>query len=174
MFVIGEVLNNTGESVTLVDVGVNFFDANGHLVGTDHAYMWPLGLPKREKGCFNISMDVPPGWSYYQFDAPTYNVNSTSSGLTIIDNAGSYNPVNGDYNLVGQVRNDGNQRSASVSVSGTLYNPLGKPVGCQHALVNSPTLDPGQISSFAINFWGYYRDYQDVAHYRLRVAGDLP
>jgi hypothetical protein len=129
-------------------------------------------LPAWEKGCFSISMNVPPVWSYYQFEIPTYYISGTSSGLTILNDSGLYKSVNGDYDIVGQVRNDGNQRSTNVGVSGTLYNASGVPVGCNHG--NSTDLDPGQISSFAINFLGYYRFYNDVSYYRLRVAGDLP
>jgi hypothetical protein len=174
MFIVGEVLNNTSDSLTWVKVTVNFYEASGHLAGTGHTYMWPLDLPAWEKGCFSISMEVPPNWSYYQFEAPTYNISSTSSDLTIFNDSGLYNYANGDYDIIGRVRNDGNQRSTSVRVGGTLYNVSGVPVGCNYAYVNSTPLDPGQISSFAINFWGYYRYYNDVTYYRLRVAGDLP
>jgi hypothetical protein len=170
IYIVGEVLNNTSDSVTSVQVVVNFFDTGGHLVGTKNTYMWPLDLPAREKGCFSISMNVPPSWSYYQFEAPTYGISSTGSGLTIFDDSGLYNSANGYYKIIGQVRNEGNQHPTSVGVSGTLYNVSGVPVGCGH--VNSAGLDPGQISSFGIDFWG--RDYNDVTNYRLRVAGDLP
>jgi hypothetical protein len=174
MFIVGEVVNNTIDSVTLVDMAVNFFDAGGHLVGTDSTLLWPLDLPAWEKGCFRISMDIPLNWSYYQFETPKYNLRDSSSHLTIFNDSGSYNPANGDYDIIGQVRNDGNQRLDSIRVSGTLYNATGVPVGCEHAPVDISSIGPGQISPFTINFWGYYRDYKDVTYYRLRVAGALP
>jgi hypothetical protein len=173
MFIIGEVLNNTIDSVTSVDVTVNFFNAKGDLKGTGHTYMWPIDLPVGEKGCFSISMNVPPDWSYYQFEVPTYYKSSSSSGLTVFNDSGSYS-ADGSYIINGQVRNNGKLSSNLVSVSGTLYNVSGMPVGCEHAIVNSTNLNPGQVSSFAINFLGYWRDYKDVTYYRLRVAGDLP
>jgi hypothetical protein len=173
MFIVGEVVNNTADSLTSVEVAVNFFKAGGLLVGTDHAYMWPIDLPAWEKGCFKITMDTLPDWSYYQFETPTYKLRATSSGLTIINHSGLYNTANGAYDITGQVRNAGNQHSISVGVSGTLYNGTGVPVGCEH-LVISPDLAPGQTSSFALNFSSYYRSYNDVTNYRLRVAGDLP
>jgi hypothetical protein len=126
------------------------------------------------KGCFGFSMDVPPNWSYYKFEVPTFSISDTSPGLSIFTNSGSYNTGNGDYDIIGQVRNRGNQRSTTVSVSGTLYNSFGEPIGCEHAHVNSNDLDPGQISSFDVKYLGYYRDYSDVNNYQLRVAGDLP
>ena len=174
MYVIGEVFNNTSDSLSLVEVAVNFYNANGQLVGTDSAYMWPIDLPARERGCFRIALDVPSEWSYYQFEAPTYSVSDTSSGLILFDDSGSYNASTGDYRLIGQVRNDGDQLSMSVYVGGTLYNADRIPIGCERANVNSGDLDPGETSAFTIKFLGYYRDYSDVVRYRLRVAGDLP
>jgi hypothetical protein len=174
MFVIGEVLNNTNDSLTWVQVAVNFFDAGGNLLASKSTYILPVNLPAFDKGCFKISMDVPINWSYYQFEAPTYLKNGASSGLVINSDGGLYTPSSGDYDIIGQVRNSGNQRSNSVGVSGTLYNSSGIPVGCEHINVNSTNLDPGQISSFALKFLGYYRNYSDVAYYKLRVAGALP
>jgi len=173
MFVIGEVLNNTSDSLTSVEVAVNFFNANGLLLDTSHTYIWPIDLPAWEKGCFKITMDVLPAWSYYQFETPTYTLRGTSSGLTIFNHSGLYNSSTGAYDITGQVRNDGSQHSLSVGVSGTLYNIYGVPVGCEHKTI-SPDLAPGQVSSFSINYSSYYRSYSDVARYKLRVAGDLP
>ena len=173
LFVIGEVLNNTSNSLRLVEVNVNLFNNFGKLVGTGDTILWPLDLPAWKRGCFNISTDPPPNWLYYQFEAPTHAMSDTSPGLSIINDSGSYSPAK-DYSIIGQVRNDGNQRSNSVYVSGTLYTASGVPVGCNHVKVNSNDLTPGQISSFSIKYLGYYRDYSDVAYYRLRVAGEMP
>jgi len=173
MFIIGEVVNNTGDSLTSVEVAVNFFNANGLLLDTSHTYMWPIDMHAWEKGCFKITMDILPNWSYYQFETPTYKLRATSPGLIIFNPSGLYNTASGAYDITGQVRNDGNQHSTSVGVSGTLYNVYGVPVGCEHKVVNSD-LAPGQASSFSINFSSYYRSYNDVTSYKLRVAGDLP
>jgi hypothetical protein len=174
LFIIGEVLNNTTNSLTSVEVTADFYNAQNHIVGTSRTYLWPIDLPAWEKGCFSISQyPIPSNWSYYQFEIPTYNLRSTSSGLTIFDDSGLYNN-DGSYVINGQVRNDGNLLSNIVSVSGTLYNASAVPVGCEHATVNSTNLNPNQTSSFAINFQVYYRNYIDVTNYRLRVAGNLP
>jgi hypothetical protein len=173
LFIIGEVLNNTNNPVTLVKVVANLFDINDNYLDTGNAYMWPLDVPSLGKGCFKISMNLPLNWSYYQFEDLTYNTTNTSTGLNIINNIGELTSDNG-YKIIGQARNNGNQRSNNVGVSGTLYNVSGVPVGCENTFVESTDLLPGQISSFAINFLGYYRNYNDVTDYRLRVAGALP
>jgi len=174
LYLIGEVLNNTSDSLTSVKVVVNFYDAGGHLLVTQYTYMWPLDLPAWNRGCFSFAMNVPLYLSYYRFDAPTYKISATSSGLTIFGDSGSYKLATGDYDITGQVRNDGTLLSRSVGVSGTLFNVSSAPVGCVHAYVNSNDLYPGQTSAFAIKYWGFYRDYHDVSFFKLRVAGDLP
>jgi uncharacterized repeat protein (TIGR01451 family) len=172
-FIIGEISNNTINSLTWVDITVNYFDSNGIKLGTSHAYLWPLHLPAWERGCFKISSDIL-NWSYYEFEAPAYDLEGTSPNLVVIDHSGSYDPISGDYRINGQVVNHGNQRSENVGVSGTLYNSSGVPVACDYNYVNGVNLDPNQTNSFTISFLGNLRDYADVTHYRLRVAGDLP
>jgi uncharacterized repeat protein (TIGR01451 family) len=174
MFVIGEVLNNTQDSLSLVEVPVSFYDAEGNLVGGSSAYLWPLDLPASEKGCFKIATQVPQNWSYYQLGVPKYTIDLTSLGLAINNDSVVFNPANGDYDIFGQVKNYGDQRSNSVSVSGTLYDSAGVPVGCEYGTVIGNDLDPGQTSGFEINYSGYYRNYKDVAYYKLRVAGQRP
>ncbi len=152
LYIIGEVLNNTTNPITWVKVVANLFDADDKLLGTANNFMWPVDLPALEKGCFKISMPIPipPSiWSYYQFESLTYDISNTSPGLSIINNIGSLNPDQ-SYTITGQVRNNGNQRSNDVSVSGTLYNIHGEPVGCELSLVASTDLNPGQVSSFQI------------------------
>jgi hypothetical protein len=173
LFIIGEVFNNTTSPVTLIKVVANLFDADGNYLDTGTAYMWPLDLTSLGKGCFKISMEIPQNWSYYQFQGLTYYPSNTSTGLNIINNIGILNPDNG-YRITGQVRNDGNLRSNNVDVGGTLYNNEGIPIGCEDGDIESGDLLPGQISSFQIDFLSYFRDYQDVNNYQLRVAGDLP
>ena len=173
LFIIGEVLNNTNSSLTWVKVVVNLFNAADNFLATANTYMWPVDLSAFEKGCFKISLPIPTNWSYYQFQNLTYDVSNTSSGLSIISHIGSLKPDD-SFEIIGQVRNNGNLRSNDVSVSGTLYNIHNEPVGCELSVVESTNLNPGQVSSFKIDYIKYYRLYNDVNSYKLRVAGDLP
>jgi uncharacterized repeat protein (TIGR01451 family) len=172
-FIIGEVSNNTNSTLTWVDIVVDFFDASDVKIGSSHSYLWPLDLPAWKKGCFKISSDIT-SWSYYVLYNPTYSTVATSPGLAILNANGTYDPVSGDYEFTGQVRNNGSQLSMNVGVSGTLYNLAGVPVGCDYNYVSGKDLNPGQTSSYTINFLGYFRDYFDVTSYKLRVSGELP
>ena len=122
LFIIGEVLNNTTENLSLVEVIVDLYDASDRLVGTGTAYLWPLDLPATQRGCFNIAMNIPAGWSYYKFEDSQYYTGTTNSGLTIVSSNGAYD--SGNYNLIGQVWNNGNLTAKNVAVSGTLYQQV--------------------------------------------------
>jgi hypothetical protein len=152
---------------------VNFFNTSDQQVGTSHTYLWPIYLPAWQRSCFKISTDIT-NWSYYQFETSTYNMEASSPNLAILNASGAYNSVNGNYQINGQVRNNGSQVSMNVAVSGTVYNDSGVPVSCAYNSVDQTNLNPGQTGDFTIDFYGFYRDYADVTSYRLRVAGELP
>jgi hypothetical protein len=169
--VVGEIMNNTDDNLRYVKITANFFSASGHLLDTDFTYTWMDTLPARDKTCFDVSVPVPSGWSYYQFEAPTYWTDGQPLPiLTVINDSGSYDPTFGWYEIIGQVRNDNGSRVEYVSPIGTIYNASGKVIGCDFTYVNSTDLNPGQISSFEMTFVG--RDYADVISYRLQVDGD--
>jgi uncharacterized repeat protein (TIGR01451 family) len=172
-FIIGEISNNTNSTLTWVDIVVDFFNASSVKIGSSHSYLWPLDLPAWERGCFKISSDITD-WSYYVLHLPTYSTVSTSPGLGILNVSGTYDPIYGDYEITGQVNNNGTQLSMNVGVSGTVYNLAGVPIGCDYNYVSGKDLNPGQTSPFTINFLGYFRDYFDVTSYKLRVSGELP
>jgi hypothetical protein len=171
--VVGEVLNNTRDNLRFVEITANFFNASGQLLDTDFTYTYLENLPAWDKTCFDISVPVPSGWLFYQFEAPTYWTDGqTLPNLVVLNDSGSYDPTSGGYDIIGQISNDEAFRVTYVSPVGTLYNNFDQVVGCDFTYVNNPNLYPGQISSFDMTFFG--RDYADVTSYRLQVDGTLP
>jgi hypothetical protein len=156
LYIVGEVLNNTSNTLGSVKITVNLYDAAGQPVDmssyTYYPYLWPNDLPA------------------FQFRAPEYVIGDTSPRLTILDDSRSYNGDN--YVINSKIRNNGNLISKNVIVSATLYNDTGVPVDCERSATSD--LIPGAISDFNVTFLGYYRDYSDVTQYGLRVAGELP
>jgi hypothetical protein len=172
LYIVGEVLNNTSNTLSSVKITVNFFNAVGQPVVTPtyYPYLWPNDLPAFSRGCFKLRMDIPLNWSSFQFKAPDYLLSTTSSGLIIFGDTKSFN--GGDYVISGKVRNNGTLLSKNVMLSATLYNATGVPVDCDRSAITD--ILPGATSDFLISFLGYYRDYSDVTQYKLRVAGELP
>lgn len=170
LHIAGEVQNSTANHLQLVKISVNIYNSSDDFIDTDYTYTKLDNLPAGYKTCFHILLEEPAGWSYYQFETPTYWTGGKPlPNLTVLNHSGSYNPTSGKYVIIGQVRNDHGTRVESVSPVGTLYNDSGLVVGCGSTWVNSTHLDPGQISSFKITFYGHH--YADVTSYRLQVDG---
>lgn len=172
MWIVGEVQNNTADYLRFVKITANIFNSSGQLLDTGYSYINLDNLPPGDKTCFDILVgDEPAGWSYYEFESPSYQTGGKPlPNLTIINDSGSYNSTYGWYKIIGQVRNDHGSRVEYVSPVGIVYNASGTVVGCGYTYVSATHLDPGQTSSFEMNFTG--RDYADVVSYRLQVDGN--
>lgn len=166
---IGEVYNGSTSNIYGVRVTANFYDASGGLVGTENGSVWLNYIRPGEKTCFQVFLLEPANWTRYEFERPSfYSSNSPRPMLTIFNDSGT---VTGslDYHILGQVRNDDTVRVNSVKVVGTLYNDIDVPLGCWFDYVGSNDLDPGQVSSFDIGYYG--RSWSDVQVYHLQAEG---
>ena len=171
LHIVGEVKNNTADHLCFVKIPVNIFNSSGQLVDTDFTYTYLDNLPAGDKTCFEILLEEPADWSYYEFEPPSYWTDGEPlPNLTVLNDSGSYDPTFGWYEIIGQVRNDHGTRVEYVSPVGTLYNVSGIVIGCDFTYINATHLDPNQTSSFKMTFVG--RDYADVASYRLQVEGN--
>ena len=171
LHIVGEVHNNTSNHLRFVKVVANVFNNNGQLLETDFSYIYLDSLPAGEKTCFDLLMQEPANWAYYEFETPSYWTDGEElPNLAIFNHSGSYNSTFGWYEIIGLVRNDHGSRIEYVSPIGTLYNADEIVIGCDFTFVNSTHLDPDQTSSFEITSTG--RDYSDVASYRLQADGN--
>ncbi len=169
--IVGEMQNNTPNHLRFVKITANIFNSGGRLLDTEFTYIYLNNLPAGDKTCFHISLEEPVGWSYYEFEAPTYWTDGKPlPNLAVSNDSGSYDSISGWYEIIGQVRNEHGTRVEYVSPVGTLYNASGVVVGCSFTYINSTHLDPGQTSSFKMTFFD--RDYADVTMYRLQVGGN--
>ncbi len=171
LHIVGEVSNDTANHLRDVQITANIFDGSGQLIDTDFANIHLDNLPAGDKACFRISLEEPTGWSYYEFGPTSYLADGEPlPNLATLNDSGSYYPVFGWYEVIGQVRNDHGTRVEYVRPVGTLYNASGIVIGCDFTSIEDMHLDPGQTSSFEMVFLG--RDYADAAAYRLQVDGN--
>ena len=172
MWIVGEVQNNTADYLRFVKITANVFAGDGQILDVSYSYIDLDNLPPSDKTCFDILVgDEPAGWSYYEFEAPSYWTDGEPlPNLTVLTDRGSYDSRFGWYEIIGQVRNDHGSRVEYVSPVGTVYNASGTVLGCDYTYVSATHLDPGQTSSFEMNFTG--RDYADVVSYRLQIDGN--
>lgn len=174
LHIVGEVINNSIFNLQRIRVSVNHFDENDQLVDTNSNFTYAQNLPAGDKTCFEIIIPSPsPSWTSYAFEAPTFRTDGHQYPLTTLMNvSAAYIPGSGNYEILGEVRNDHGSLVEFVRPVGTVYDVGDTVVGCGQTLVNTIHLDPGQTSAFKIGFQN--RDYQDVTSYHLQVDGDLP
>ncbi len=171
LHIVGEISNGTPSHLRFVKITANLFNSGGQLIDTDFTYIYLDNLPAGGKTCFDISLEEPAGWSYYEFQPPSYWTDGKPlPNLTVLNDSGCYYPIFGWYEVIGQVRNDHGTRVEYVSPVGTLYNASGAVIGCDRTFIEDTHLHPGQTSPFDMVFLG--RDYVDAASYRLQVDGN--
>lgn len=171
LHVVGEVKNNTADWVEFVRISANLYSSSGQLLETDFTYTYLDKVPPGEKTCFHLIMENPAGWSYLEFERPTFWDNANNSPpITVYNVTASYIPTYGWYEILGLAKNETAERALFVSPVGTLYNASGRVIGCDYTYVNSTDLDPGQTSAFELLFSG--RTYNDVGSYRIQVDAD--
>lgn len=171
LHVVGEVQNNTNRNLRFVKVSAAFYDSNGGLVDTEFTYTSLEILPKHDKTCFHLLLPEPANWSYYEFANVEYRDDAESPpDLAISNHSGSYNSTFGWYKIIGKVTNNEADRLEYVSPVGTVYNNTGTVLGCAFTYVTGTHLDPGQTSTFEMNFVG--RDFKGVKIYRLQADGN--
>ena len=171
MRIVGEVQNNTADYLLFNKITANIFAGDGQLLDIAVSYSYLDNLPPGDKTCFDILVgDEPAGWSYYEFEVSYSTDGEPLPNLTVFNDSGSYDSSYGWYKIVGQVRNDHGSRVERVRPVGTVYNASETVVGCDSTYVSATHLDPGQTSSFELNFT--VRDYADVVSYRVQVDGN--
>jgi hypothetical protein len=177
--VMGEIQNNGFIGIMEPRIVVNLFDDNNQLIDTAIAYThlaqysWrDSALGAGDKTCFQAEFGEFDGWSYYEFETPTYAFTGDPlQNMTVYGDNGTYDSGDGSYRILGFVRNDNEVTVTDVDLTGTLYDAGSTVVGCGTIGANNDNLAPGQSSSFEMTFSGYYRDYADVDSYRLQVDG---
>ena len=154
--VVGEVYNNTGNTIRFMRLDLTFYDAGGGEIASDYVYTYLNTIFPHERACFHLVMDEPAGWRSYLISG-SYSLGAVPDpGLITADLEGAIE-IGGAYRVSGSVRNPGSTAVNSTVPIATLYNPDGFVIGCSYAYANPAHLGPYQTSKFSI-----YADPPDV------------
>ena len=163
-YIIGEVQNNGSGNVHFVKVTADIFNAQNQLIATDFGYTERRILAAGEKGCFTVLLlNDPAGFDHYELSVEARTTTDQPRPLTITSFTEGPSPTS--YELVGQVRNDGQESYQFVKIIGTLYDSDNKVIDCDFTFANANTLAPGATSSWSLVFFGIDRDR--IASYML-------
>jgi hypothetical protein len=166
--VVGEVVNRTGSSIDSLQVTADVFN-QGQLVDTELTSFWN-SVVVGGKVCFKVNFwPAPTNWNSYNLTRSYQAGGAATLGLNVFNDNGAATQ-SGDYEIVGQVRNDGTQRAESVEVISTLYDANGTVVDCEESYIYTTDLNPGETSSFKVTF-SQRASYENVAGYHLYIQG---
>ena len=169
LHILGEIRNPTSSNINIDGVTANVFDAVDHLVAVGFNFPTYDILQANETTCFDIPVtDAPETWASYQFEGRYVTGGDIAPSLTLL-NTNVTTDSEGRPEIIGQVRNDGSSPADFVSVTATLYDADGAVVGCDYSFVATTDLDPGQTSSFSIDFFSESSKLYDT--YWLQVQG---
>lgn len=156
-YFVGEVQNNGSSSVRFVRITVDVFNAQGQLIATDFGFTVRSILAPGDKGCFKVLLfNEPEGMERYELSVEGSATTNSPRPLTITNFTEGPNP--NSYELVGQVRNDGQESLQFVQIIGTLYDSDNVVIGCDFTFSNANTLNPGASSSWSLTFFGIERE----------------
>jgi hypothetical protein len=148
-YVVGEVYNNTTDTIRYMRVDVSFYDLSGSEIASDFAYTYLTTIFPGGRACFRLTMDEPVGWRTYRISGSYMQGTVADPGLVTSSLEGDID-ISGAYRLSGRVTNTGNKVVGNVTPTTTLYNDEGFVIGCSYAYADLAMLLPFQSSTFSI------------------------
>lgn len=156
-YIVGEVQNNRSSNFRFVRVHADVFNAQGQLIDTDFTFAQRSIIEPNGKSCFKILLlDDPAGFDHYELTVQADTTTEQPRPLALLNiNEG---PNTFAFELIGQVRNDGQEDAEFVKIVGTLYDGDGTVIDCSFTYANLDTIAPGALSSWSLLFLGIERE----------------
>lgn len=170
--VVGEVVNNTSQSIEFVQITANFYSASNQLLATDHSYSTLGAIPAHGDSPYSILLYSPPaGVTSVTVQVTDYDTPATfydlPSGLTLkVTN--SYVDAIGVVHFVGTVKNESGVAWDFVEPVIALYDEHGAMVRTSRTYTSPRTLGPGQSATFDLLMF----DSKQYAHSKSRAWVD--
>jgi len=156
--VVGEVQNDGNSTLMSVNVNATAMDSNGDQLAGNSAMAYANYLDVSQTAPFYIDLGAANyagtdwGSTVASVSFNVYNTYSTTiqpyQGLSYI--VAFNGTLNGSYEVLGVVRNDGNQTANNVRVVGTFFNSGGTVVAVGYAIVNG-SLSSGNQTQFTVS-----------------------
>jgi hypothetical protein len=172
VYIVGEVDNQTSNTITFVSVAIWLLDSQGQEVSASIAYVQRQNMRPSSVACFRGFFTITEGWASYRLGAVTYRASSARVPNVALINTQGARESSG-YTISGSVRNLESTPVESVAVAGTLYNAAGTVLDCEWNYAGDTTLDPNQQTGFVLPLTSR-RSYAEVARFHAETDGLLP
>jgi hypothetical protein len=172
VYIVGEVQNQTSDTITFVSVPIWLLDAQGQEISASIAYVQRLNMRPNSSACFRGFFTLTEGWASYRLGAATYRLSSARvPDVALVDAKGTHD--SSGYTIRGSVRNLDSTAAESVAVAGTLYDASGAVLDCEWAYADNTSLAPNQQTGFVLPLTSR-RSYAEVARFHAETDGEAP
>jgi hypothetical protein len=166
-------LKNTGETpLEFIKVHINLLDGNAKLVASDFTYAYlDVVWPAQNVPFTLIFQDDVTGWENYELsiEANRSTGSLAYTDLEILSHEGSVRST-GSYQIIGEIKNTGEQPATSVQIAAMLYDAEGNLVANDIAYTDFDEILPGDTSTF--NLITSKTGLGVVDHYELLYEAD--
>lgn len=165
--VVGEVRNDTGQTVEFVNIVGTYTDSAGNFLATADTYTTLNILAAGDISPFDLLLTSPPaGIAQYTLQMQWEPASDTAfQGITLVGTPQVNVDSIGFTHISGQVRNDGSSAAKFVQIIATFYAADGTVVGTDYTFASLDTIQPGQTSPYEL----ISQPVRPYATYRLQV-----
>jgi hypothetical protein len=158
--IIGEVQNNSDQTVTWVNVAAVAYDENGILLDTMNAYVMLDMIPAGDKApfrmYFNNNWDNIGNYDLFLQASPTVD---SIPDLTVVD----YEVSEDDYSTTfsGTVKNNSGVDLSYAQIVASFYDASGQIVAAEWTYLEQESLPANGTGTFALTIWDKF-EYSEV------------
>jgi hypothetical protein len=167
-YVVGEVKNNSGKTLSYVDVSMILYDANNQIISTVSISPLLSPLYPDDTSPFVTSSDSWGEFDHYEFVVNDWYEpeDADPMDLEIV----YHTSFSDDYSLtiLGEIANNSDQNAQWVYVAGSLSDESGQIMNATTAYTMVDNIAPGEKAPFKMYFSDNWKDSTD---YFLQVRG---
>lgn len=151
--IVGEVRNNSADSLTFIKPTVEILSGSGTVIATDSEYAPLDTLAPGDKTCFSVRIAVRELWHAYRFKPVSFEPRGHPvPALNLRNLEGSHSGFDDKYLIDGEVQNPLAIPVEFVAPVGTLYGNGDKVIGCATSILDGFHLAPGESKPFRLSF----------------------
>jgi hypothetical protein len=165
-YVVGEVLNTTGDNLRFVEILASFYDGDGQLVGTGSTFSELSIVEPGGIAPFKLAtLDPPPSLADYKLRVDYLTTSQDPLRLEVVNHSGSL-AESGWYIVSGEVRNPYDFAVKFPEIVATYYNATHQVVRVEVAFSALDVLQAGEVSPFEVVL---VDPPADLHHYALQT-----
>jgi len=149
-YVLGEVVNTTGENLGSIEISVSFYDAGGQQLATGSTFSELSIVEAADTAPFKLAVPPPvPPFATYEAQVDYERTGEDLLRLEVLSHS-AYTDENGRYHIAGQVRNPHSAAVKLPKIVATYYNAAGQVVRVEAVYGQVPSLQPDGVLPFEV------------------------